>query len=272
MLPCSIMSTSIALPGISGIETFIDLLHHGPLEFISDTVDIPASDLLPARLKRRMSRLIQMTVSTTFQARQAWDDSADAPLVFGSANGEINTIGSVLSDIFKEPPLVSPSAFHNSVHNSAPGYWSILTKLHHASTTISAGETTFGCTLMQAAAMLSNHTPIVQMTVGDEKIQIPQWADPGHTSIDFCGSMILARDTSGEGIARVIEVRHVHGREATEYLKEAQPIRIAARHRHPCAAFYVLLEFLHSPSTLGCIRLVEGDPETGCIGMTIEKL
>ncbi len=271
MLPCSIVSTSIALPGISGIESFIDLLRHTPLEFSTDTVDLPASDLLPIRLKRRMSRLIQMTVSTTFQARQSCAGSADAPLVYGSANGEINTIGSVLNEIFQEPPLVSPSAFHNSVHNSAPGYWSILTRLHHASTTISAGETTFGCALLQAAAMLSDRDPFVQLTVGDEKIQVPQWADPGHTNIDFCGSMVLSRHTSGDALAHIIDLRHMHGPEATEYQKEAHPIRIASGYRHPCAAFYVLLEFLHAPSSSGRIKLVEGDPESGCIGMTIER-
>lgn len=287
MNPCRIVSSAFALPGHEITQKFSPLLRDGELILDSSTVEIPPSDLLSSRLKRRMSRLIQMTIATTHAARAGFPLADDIPLVFGSANGEINTIGSVIKDIFQEQALVSPSQFHNSVHNSAPGYWSILTKLHHASTTISADNLTFGYSLMQAITFLSDDCHSAQLTVGDEKIEIPQWADPAHASIDFCASLIISTQPSfSQGT--ILDVQHITSR--TELLRlidamnpcivrsdiadipGALPVRFSIIHRHPCSALLHLLSFLESAIQLQKILLIEGTDADDCIAIIVEKL
>ena len=47
--------------------------------------------------------------------------------VFASGNGDGITVGAILEMLTKPDGFVSPTQFHNSVHNAAAGYWSIGT-------------------------------------------------------------------------------------------------------------------------------------------------
>jgi hypothetical protein len=49
-----------------------------------------------------------------------------------------------------EPALVSPTRFHNSVHNAAAGYWTIGAECVRPYTALSAGEHSFGAGLLEA--------------------------------------------------------------------------------------------------------------------------
>jgi hypothetical protein len=92
---------------------------------VANRYEPPMDDFVPRNTRRRIGRLIAMSLFATRDA--GGQDAPDAaPLLFASANGEINTIGGILRSLLSEAPSVSPTALHNSVHNAAPGYWSIL--------------------------------------------------------------------------------------------------------------------------------------------------
>jgi hypothetical protein len=50
----------------------------------------------------------------------------------------------------RTPTLISPIRFHNSVHNSAAGYWTIGTGCYEPYTALSAHDDTFGEGLLEA--------------------------------------------------------------------------------------------------------------------------
>jgi hypothetical protein len=50
------------------------------------------------------------------------------------------------------PALVSPTKFHNSVHNAAAGYWTIAAGCTRPYTALSAGDHSFGAGLLEASA------------------------------------------------------------------------------------------------------------------------
>ena len=54
----------------------------------------------------------------------------------------------------KTQRLISPTDFHNSVHNAAAGYWSIAAGARAASTTISAHDGSFGAGLLEACSQV----------------------------------------------------------------------------------------------------------------------
>ena len=56
--------------------------------------------------------------------------------------------GSTLADA---PRMVSPTKFHNSVHNASTGYWSIATGSHFAANAISAYADTVAASLLEGA-------------------------------------------------------------------------------------------------------------------------
>jgi len=59
------------------------------------------------------------------------------------------------------PTLVSPTKFHNSVHNAAAGYWTIAAECTRPYTSLSAGEFSFGAGLLETC---------VQALTGDENV------------------------------------------------------------------------------------------------------
>jgi hypothetical protein len=62
---------------------------------------------------------------------------------------------------------VSPTKFHNSVHNAPAGYWSIATGCMESSTAISAGEATFGAGLLEAALLAQRESRAVLLAAYD---------------------------------------------------------------------------------------------------------
>ena len=63
--------------------------------------------------------------------------------------------------------LISPTRFHNSVHNAAAGYWSIAYGCTEASTSLCAGDASFGAGLLEALAQLAAVAPAVLLLAYD---------------------------------------------------------------------------------------------------------
>src|SRR5690606_40428753 len=69
--------------------------------------------------------------------------------VFASSGGDYPIIDQICKALCEPERLVSPTQFHNSVHNSAAGYWSIATGSRAPSTSISAFDDTFAAGLQR---------------------------------------------------------------------------------------------------------------------------
>ena len=78
--------------------------------------------------------------------------AVDLPCVFVSAHGDLSINDYMCSTLATDPSVLSPTRFHNSVHNAAVGYWTIGTGCMAASNSISAYDSSFGAALLEAAA------------------------------------------------------------------------------------------------------------------------
>jgi hypothetical protein len=101
---------------------------------------LPPADLLHPRLRRRTSVFTRATV-TALQAaaEQGGASLADVRLVLVSSFGEIETTVELLAQLAEPHGPVSPTKFHNSVHNTATGYMSIASGNHRESTALAGG-------------------------------------------------------------------------------------------------------------------------------------
>lgn len=230
-------------------------------------------DFVPRNVRRRISRLIAQVLRVTREAG-GLDAAPSAPLVFATANGEINTIGAILPALLDAEPQVSPTLFHNSVHNAAPGYWAILAKRLAASTTITMGQASFEAAMLEAWVRLHDGEPEVQVTVGDEAITGAPWADPAHCTSDFCGSLRIAREADGPILGHLASVAfRPDGPSpfepmATAELLEAtevacDPATLPGGAVHPCAGAAAVLSFLLPPGDAGRLLLVRRSPAGG---------
>ncbi|QWT19284.1 beta-ketoacyl synthase chain length factor [Bacillus sp. NP157] len=113
----------------------------------------PVADVLPANERRRAPESVLLAAAAAGQAvSMSGLDAATLPCVFASAHGDQVITDYMCSTLATAPAELSPTKFHNSVHNAPAGYWTIATHCHAASSAVSGGEETFGAGLFEAAS------------------------------------------------------------------------------------------------------------------------
>jgi len=112
----------------------------------------PSPQLLAPAERRRAPDTVALALEVASAAVAASGRNAkDLPCVFASAHGDLGINDYMCSTLASDPSLLSPTKFHNSVHNAAVGYWSIGTGCMAASNSVSAFETSFAAALLEAA-------------------------------------------------------------------------------------------------------------------------
>lgn len=134
----------------------------------------PKAALLPSRLRRRTAPLTKMSCDVIERAAaQAAVELSAARFVLSSAWGEMQTTVSLLGQLAEEQPQVSPTLFHNSVHNTATGYLSIALKNHEGSTAIGAGDEGLAAGLIESFTTVLVDGEVVILSIADESIPEP---------------------------------------------------------------------------------------------------
>lgn len=111
----------------------------------------PSPELLPAAERRRAPDTVVLALEVAAEAVAQSGRRADELLsVFSSAHGDLAITDYMCSTLVSAPMLISPTRFHNSVHNAASGYWGIATGCPQASTAVSAFECSFAAGLLEA--------------------------------------------------------------------------------------------------------------------------
>jgi hypothetical protein len=126
----------------------------------------PACALLPSRLARRTSLLTRMAIEVATQAAPS-TALATTPTVFATAYGETETLGALLEQLCLDGEL-SPTRFHNSVYNTASGYFTIAAGNKTFTTTIAAGPDTVPMALLEGICLLEERGGDVVIIVADE--------------------------------------------------------------------------------------------------------
>lgn len=117
---------------------------------------LAASELLPPAERRRMTDTVKLALVVGSEAIAQSDIGAEAtPTVFTSSGGDGATIISILDILASAEREVSPTRFHNSVHNAPSGYWSIATHAHEPSTSLCAYDYSFGAGLLEAVGLVT---------------------------------------------------------------------------------------------------------------------
>lgn len=133
-------------------------------EWSTDVVLQP--ELIPPRERRRAPQLVKMAIEVMDQAcKMAAMSPDDVAVVFSSAMGDMQITDYLCRALAETPKLISPTRFHNSVHNAAPGYWSITTGAFTPATAVSAYEHTSTMAFLEAAIqVVEENTPVVLVT------------------------------------------------------------------------------------------------------------
>ncbi len=166
-MKADITGIGILGPGLEGWSASRAVLR-GEAAFGPEGFQPPPPEILSSRERRRSGPTVRMALGAAQDALAQTEKSAeDFAAVFGTSGGSGLEVHRTLSALCEPGMPVSPTHFHNSVHNSAVGYWCIATGCHQASTSIAAYDYTFAAALLKAMAQVQAEARPVLLVVFD---------------------------------------------------------------------------------------------------------
>jgi hypothetical protein len=150
-------------PGLEGWPSTRVVLA-GTRPYAASAVSPPTAGLLPPAERRRAGMTARLAIAAGAEALvQAGRDPAEMAMVFAASGGDGETIHEILAVLATLHREVSPTRFHNSVHNASSGYWALATGSRAPSISLSGYDDSFAAGLLEAA---------VQVTVCDRPVTL----------------------------------------------------------------------------------------------------
>ena len=148
----------------------------------TDEAPKPDVSFLPMLERRRLTGLERAALHVAWKLFQApgLPPPSEVPVVFASRWGEIGTTFKLMRQMHDEGEM-SPAGFSASVHNAAPGAWSLFTKNRMPYTAIAARERSYEMGLLEAEAQLSAGAPHVLYVYAEEstpEYYLPEFGEP----------------------------------------------------------------------------------------------
>ena len=123
---------------------------------LADPPARPSPQLLAPNERRRAPETVAVALEVALAAcAAAGREPSSLPSVFASTHGDLSITDYMCSTLTGDPRTVSPTRFHNSVHNAAAGYWTIGAGAMQPATAISAYDATFAQGLLEAMVQLA---------------------------------------------------------------------------------------------------------------------
>jgi hypothetical protein len=142
-------------PGLSGWARSLPILC-GTEIYVPQPTVLTVSALLPSAERRRTGAPVKLALAVAEEAfANAQREPASTATVFTSSSADGDNVHAMLEVLASSEREVSPTRFHNSVHNAAAGYWSLGTQSRTPSTSLCAHDASFAAGLLEAAAQLS---------------------------------------------------------------------------------------------------------------------
>jgi hypothetical protein len=243
-----VQSVGVLGPGLTGwpasraILAGVTPYQAAPLHFLTP-------EILPATERRRSSECVKLAVAVAQEAmNQGSFPLNGVATVFASSDGDGQTLHLICEALAAPERDVSPTRFHNSVHNAAAGYWSIATGSKRPSNSLCAFDVSFAAGLLDAASqVVVEATPVLLVT-----FDLP-FPEPLHAvrpvQNSFAAAFLLSPDATPDALMG-LEVSVQNGGKAASV---PEPFR-AALGNNQAARCLPMLQYL-AEQRKGIIRL-----------------
>jgi hypothetical protein len=135
----------------------------GAMPYVHRAAVLPAPAALPPAERRRTGAVIKLALAIGFEATsRAGVNPAELPTVFSSSGSDGINCHDICQTLATGDRQLSPTRFHNSVHNAASGYWSIAAGATPSSSVLCAFDASFGAGLLEALTLVVvDKTPVL---------------------------------------------------------------------------------------------------------------
>lgn len=141
-------------PGLEGWHASRPVLAGRTAYFRAPTV-LPTASRLPSAERRRVGAVVRIALAVADELPAGLlAHEQGLPTIFSSSGGDGANFHAICETLASEDRHLSPTRFHNSVHNASSGYWSIATQDMSASNVLCAHDASFGAGLLEAMAQL----------------------------------------------------------------------------------------------------------------------
>lgn len=246
-----IHGVGVAAPGLPDWSSAQPVLR-GEQDYCAAPLPVFRTTQLPRNEARRMGAAVKLAFRVAEQACAA-DDAASVATIFATSAGDISIADRNCNAVTGAAHAVSPTLFHNSVHNTAAGYWGIATDSRAPANSISGGDDSFAVALCDAWATLTmDDRPLLLVcfeALGSGLLQAA-WRDI-HDS--FAAAILLSRRADG-ALARLSRPRLVSEPATTM----AEPTLERFRQCNPAARALPLLAALAGSGSHSSVTLASG--------------
>lgn len=142
-------------PGLAGWEGAREALA-GRVAYARTPTAAPAPQALPATERRRAGQAVKVALAAGLEAAaHAKRDAGALTAVFASSSGDGENCHAICEVLASDDRQISPTRFHNSVHNAPGGYWSIATGTMASVDSVAAFDASFAAGLLEALARVA---------------------------------------------------------------------------------------------------------------------
>lgn len=231
-------------PGLCGWQASRAILA-GTAAHVDTALAIPPNDLLPPAERRRTGPSVKIALAVGCEAvAHAQRNATELASVFTSSAGEGENMQAIFETLAADAREISPTRFHNSVHNAPSGYWSIATRSMAPSISLACYDASFVAGLIEAGAQaFTGEDAVVLMSYDAPYTQPLQAARP--ISAGFGIALVLTRNKTSRSLAELeIGINHSNGASTPVAIARLESMRLGI----PAARGLPLLAALAAPA------------------------
>lgn len=256
-------SIGLLAPGLESWSSARQILA-GVAPYCPDDLVTVAPKLLPPNERRRASKLTRLSLQAAQDAiagsgpRTVAINPSDLSTVFASSHGDAAVTARICRSLTATERAISPTDFHNAVHNAPAGYWTIGVKTQAASTSVSLGTGTFAAGLLEAMSMASVESLPVLLVAADVPLPHPL-SQVVHVAAAFAVALVLTPEKKVSNQPRLTAA--VRAGEDVDRLKD--PKLESLRLGNPAARSLPLLaSIVDSANSIECPVILPYLPES----------
>jgi hypothetical protein len=189
-LTCHIGGCTLIGPGFTSTADSWAVLRGEQPYTAGEAYAPPAPFSLSPNERRRAGMTVKLAVAAAEQALEAAGQAPPLPSVFGTSNGDGAVVHAMLQAVAGENSFLSPTQFHNSVHNAAAAYWSISSTCRANSTSIGAYDDTFASAMLRGALEVAGTLQPLLVCVYDAPLPYPL-AEVRATTMPLAAAAVL---------------------------------------------------------------------------------
>lgn len=189
-------------PGLPDWPTARAVLR-GEQVYASTPSVLPAPSILPPAERRRASRVVKLTLAVGLEAAtHAGADVATLATVFSASGADGHNCHALCEQLATDDRQISPTRFHNSVHNAAAGYWGIATGAMAPCQVLCAYDGSFGAGLIDALGQVALDRQTTLLIAYDSEYPEPLFAKRPVPDVAGVG-LLLTPERSERSLASI---------------------------------------------------------------------